>query len=267
MFKRIVTVVFIILLAAQFAYTQERPQYTQYIFNNYLLNPALGGIENYVDVKVGHRDQWAGLDGAPTTSFFSVHWALGDNYLWKNPLSLPEIGEDPMHKNYMQNYMSSPAHHGVGFVAVKDKTGPVSRIGAGITYAYHLQLSGINNLSVGVYGGASRVALDVDALVLESQSDAALPNYRFAQIKPDLGVGAWFYGARFFAGVALQQVLPQKLAFIYDNRTSSRKIAPHLFLTSGYKLFWDDYVSIIPSFMLKHIQGIPVSLDVNLKAS
>jgi len=36
---------------------QQRPHYTQYILNNYILNPALSGIENYTDVKFRMRDQ------------------------------------------------------------------------------------------------------------------------------------------------------------------------------------------------------------------
>ena len=46
-------------------HAQQRPQYTQYILNNYILNPALSGIENYTDVKISGRDQWVGLGGAP----------------------------------------------------------------------------------------------------------------------------------------------------------------------------------------------------------
>jgi hypothetical protein len=89
---------------------QQRPQYTQYIFNNYLLNPALSGIENYVDFKAGFRKQWSGIDDAPQTTFASAHWNLGRDYLWKNPLSMPEDSDDPMSRNYMQNYTASPSH-------------------------------------------------------------------------------------------------------------------------------------------------------------
>jgi hypothetical protein len=32
------------------------------------LNPAVTGIENYTDVKLGHRSQWTGLEGAPVTA-------------------------------------------------------------------------------------------------------------------------------------------------------------------------------------------------------
>ena len=34
-----------------FSYGQGRPRTSQYIFNNYLFNPAVSGIDNYIDVK------------------------------------------------------------------------------------------------------------------------------------------------------------------------------------------------------------------------
>lgn len=246
---------------------QQRPQYTQYIFNNYLLNPALSGIENYADVRVGHRAQWAGLENAPTTSFLSAHWALGDDYLWKNPLSLPEIGDDPMRENYMQNYMSSPAHHGIGLMAVTDKAGAISRIDAGLTYAYHLQLSGKYNLSVGVYGGLSRIALDKNAIKFENENDPVLANITATQFTPDLGMGVWFYGARFFAGIAAQQIIPQRLSLSTSANQKDGKSVPHVFLTSGYKIFWDESIYAMPSFMVKQVPGLPISLDMNVKVS
>ncbi|HEX4850124.1 MAG TPA: type IX secretion system membrane protein PorP/SprF, partial [Puia sp.] len=43
---------------------QQQPYYTQYILNNFILNPALAGIENYWDCKVSYRNQWVGLNGA-----------------------------------------------------------------------------------------------------------------------------------------------------------------------------------------------------------
>ena len=246
-------------------WAQQRPHYTQYIFNNYLLNPALSGIENYTDIKLGHRSQWSGIENAPKTSFFSAHWNLNGDYLWRNPLSLPEKGDDPMSRSYTQNYTSSPAHHGVGLMAVTDKTGPISRIDAGLSYAYHLQLSGAKNLSVGVYAGLSRIALDVSAITLENSADPALATVVESQFKPDVAIGVWYYGARFFAGGSVQQVIPQKLSFSASANYNSGKSVPHFFLTSGYKLFIDDEIAAIPSVMLRKVNPMPLSLDANLK--
>jgi len=70
---------------------QQRPHYTQYILNNYILNPALSGIENYVDVKFSVRDQWVGLSGAPKTTYF---------FLFKVPLEKKIIEPVLLHFRY-----------------------------------------------------------------------------------------------------------------------------------------------------------------------
>jgi type IX secretion system PorP/SprF family membrane protein len=246
---------------------QQRPQYTQYIFNNYLLNPALSGIENYVDFKAGFRKQWSGIDDAPQTTFASAHWNLGDDYLWKNPLSMPEDSDDPMSRNYMQNYTASPSHSGMGATLVLDKAGPISRLDANVTYAYHLQLTGTLNLSVGAAVGLTRISLDVNALSLEDPNDPALNNTITSQTKPDLSIGTWIYGASFFAGASVQQILPQRLAFTSDPNYRSGKEVPHLFVTGGYRVFIAEYISAIPSVMIKYVNPAPLSVDLNMKVA
>jgi len=258
--------VIIILAFVSFsARAQQRPQYTQYVYNNFLLNPALSGIENYVDLKLGYRKQWSGITNAPQTSFVTANWNLGSDYLWKNALSLPDRGDDPMSRNYMQNYTSSPSHHGMGIVAVLDKTGPLSRLDANVTYAYHLQLNDALNLSVGAAVGLTRIALDVNALLLENPNDPALYNTTISQVKPDVGLGVWLYGARFFAGISAQQLIPQNLSFTSDPNYTSGKEVAHYFITAGYKIFLDDEIAAIPSIMVKQVSPVPLSVDANLK--
>lgn len=248
-------------------FAQQRPQYTQYIFNNFLLNPAISGIENYTDVKVGYRKQWAGIDDAPKTSFITANWKLGDDYLWRSALSLPDNGDDPMSRNYMQNYMSSPSHHGMGVTAVMDKAGALSRLDANLTYAYHLQLSNQLNLSVGIAGGLSRIALDVNALQFDVQNDAAVRNTIISQVKPDLGLGIWLYGARFFAGASVQQILPQKLKLTESAGMNMGTQVAHFFLTTGYRFLVSDEIAATPSIMVKQISSVPASVDANLKVA
>jgi type IX secretion system PorP/SprF family membrane protein len=246
-------------------YAQQRPQYSQYLLNSYLLNPALSGIENYTDVKLGYRQQWAGLQDAPKTAFLSAHWALGDEYLWANALSFEGDGNDPRSRSYTQNYTASPAHHGLGFLAVSDKAGQLSTTTFDVSYAYHMQLNNKLNLSLGVAGGLSRVAIDINALLLENPHDPALNNAADAQLLPDLSVGMWLYGANFFSGLSVQQILPQKLSFSGDEQYNTGKQVAHIFLNSGYKFYLAEDLNVTPSVLFKYIPHVPLSVDVNVK--
>lgn len=244
---------------------QQRPQYTQYIFNNYLLNPALSGIENYVDVKAGYRHQWTGIPNSPETIFATVNFNLGKDYLWKNALSLAEDDKDPMSRNYMQNYTASPPHHGVGITMVSDKTGPISRLDANLTYAYHLKMGDRLNLSTGIALGISRINLNLSDLNFEDPNDPAINNTIISQVKPDISLGVWLYGASFFVGASMQQVLPQSLSFTNNTVNSQAKERSHYFITTGYRFFAAEDISAIPSVMFKYVPNTPVSIDFNAK--
>src|SRR5688572_15485385 len=77
------------------AIAQQRSHYTQYILNNYILNPALSGIENYTDVKVSARDQWVGINGAPRTAYFTIHTPIGKKDYKTSATSFNVPGENP----------------------------------------------------------------------------------------------------------------------------------------------------------------------------
>ncbi|WP_188507321.1 type IX secretion system membrane protein PorP/SprF [Parapedobacter pyrenivorans] len=52
MYTRSTYIFLLFLCTASLVWAQQRPQYTQYIFNGFLMNPAVAGIERYVDVKL-----------------------------------------------------------------------------------------------------------------------------------------------------------------------------------------------------------------------
>lgn len=260
-------VFFMFLCVCQFALAQQRPQYTQYILNNFILNPAISGIENYIDVKAGYRSQWQGLEGAPVTSYISIHAPLGKNFLYGTSTSVPQGGgSNPNNRSYLQNYMASEPHHGVGFTVVSDKAGPISRTDLNLTYAYHIGITEQVNVSLGVAAGMSKIYLDRSRITLENPGDQAIGTGNYDQLKPDLSAGLWLYGPRYFAGVSAQQLIKSPIGFSDDPATydQGRKV-PHVFITAGYKVYLGDDFAAIPSALVKFVSPVPVSVDVNLK--
>ena len=93
---------------------QQRPHYTQYILNNYILNPALSGIENYTDIKLSVRDQWVGLKGAPKTTYFSIQAPIGKSDYRTSSTSFEVPGQNPRGRYYWENYTAAEPPHGIG---------------------------------------------------------------------------------------------------------------------------------------------------------
>lgn len=259
-------ILLLVLIACLSVKAQQKPQYTQYIFNGFLLNPALAGIENYIDLKLGYRNQWQGLDGAPVTSFISINAPLGKEFLYGNANSFGGQGNNPLNRSYKQNYMAAEPHHGVGLQVANDKAGPFSRTDFSASYAYHLGLAAQINLAVGVSAGFSQIKTDGSEIDTgNGETDRALSNIDESQIAPDLGAGVWLYGPAFFAGVSAQQLLSQKLRFSDEASVNEGKLEPHFFATAGYKIFLGEEIAVMPSVMAKYITSVPVSVDLNCK--
>lgn len=251
------------------ALAQQRPHYTQYILNNYILNPALTGIENYIDVKVSGRDQWVGLDGAPRTAYLTVHGPVGKKDLKTTATSFSVPGENPRGSAYWENYTASEPHHGVGLTVINDQTGLLSRFSGTVSYAYHLGLSSGMNLSAGFAGGISKISYDRSKATPNNPADPALGNADgiINKIRPDISAGLWLYSADYFVGLSAQQIIPQKITFA-DDAGYGGKLIPHLFATAGYRFLLNDDINVLPSVMLKYVTGSTdkMQFDLNTKA-
>src|SRR6201996_5290969 len=125
--KRALYLLILLVCSVRISMAQQLPQYTQYVFNNYLLNPAVSGIENYTDVKLGYRSQWTGLEGAPVTSYLTVNAPIGQNFVQGDATAFPASGgTNPYSRSFVSDYQASENHHGIGFTLVTDKAGPIT---------------------------------------------------------------------------------------------------------------------------------------------
>ena len=143
-------------------FAQQKPHYTQYILNQYIVNPALTGIENYTDIKLSHRHQWVGFSNdVPVTSYITLHAPIGKSDYRTTATSFEMNGENPRGKRYWEEYTAAAPHHGIGVQVINDQTGPLRNFTAYATYAYHLGLSPRTNLSAGFGAGINRYSIDI----------------------------------------------------------------------------------------------------------
>jgi type IX secretion system PorP/SprF family membrane protein len=255
---------------------QQQPYYTQYILNNFILNPALAGIENYWDCKVSYRNQWVGLNGAPTTLYLTINTPLGKTaYDYETPNTVPDLQAKNLGaKQFLMEYTAPPAHSGVGFTILNDKTGPLSRIAAYGSYAYHVPVGLKTSLSFGVSLGVQEVNVDVTAVDFGQANPvdpAVLGSGYLNKLEPDVNAGLWLSNKRFFVGLSAQQIVAVPINS--PNGTTSSggvelltgKLIPHSFLTAGYKILVSENINILPSVMISYVEPLPMGLDVNAK--
>lgn len=246
---------------------QQKPHYTQYILNNYIINPALTGIENYTDVKLSHRHQWVGFQDAPVTTYFTIHKPLGKQDDRTTATSFDIPGENPRGKSYWQDYTAAAPHHGIGMQVINDRTGPLNRFSAYATYAYHLGISSRTSIAAGFGAGVSNLSIAANKLdfVYTTVDPAVYTSNEINNLRPDFNAGVWVYSADYFLGLAAQQIIPSKIDFSNNTLTKQEgKFVPHLFLTAGYRFLLNDDFNLTPSTLVKYVSST-LNADFNVK--
>lgn len=247
---------------------QQLPHYTQYVLNNFIINPAVAGIENYTDVKISHRHQWVGIDGAPVTTYLTIHGPLKkDAYDRETATGFHASGENPRGKAYWQTYEKADPHAGIGFTVLNDRAGPLNRFAAFGTYSYHIGISSQTSIAAGISAGVQNTSLNAGKLFFDVPVDPAVAGSGYLnRLSADMNAGLWLYSANYFAGLSAQNIIPSKLKFSSDTvKVANGRLVPHMFLTAGYRFFVNDDITFLPSTLLKYVASTPVSFDINAK--
>jgi len=215
------------------AYAQQLPITSQYIFNDYLINPAVGGSEDYTPIALSIRSQWSGLKNAPETQFLSGHTKLGEKV-------------------------------GVGGYIINDQTGPVNEIGAQISYSYHLTITENSKLSFGIGGMFFNHSINRSKLNFDEPGDAALDNIGRNSISPDASFGILYYSKKYKIGLSVPQIFQSSM---YDKSTITKpnRLVRHYFLYGEYNFTINDNFDVQPSSLVKYVVAAPVQIDINVK--
>ena len=240
-----------LLLVAASALAQQEAQYSQYMNNNYLLNPGATGVEDYIDVKFSYRTQWVGLQGAPKTYYASINSSLGK---WRSTS-----------KRTLRD-LRRP-FHALGGLVYRDVTGPTSRTSAYVSYAYNLVLTPRLRAALGVSAGMQQFAVDGSQLQFFDPTTIAASD---ASRVVDGAVGLWLYSPSVYVGVSSTQLLANKLNFSYGPDqlgvgAPGNSLRRHYFFTGGVRLPISRDWSLVPSVLVKAVSPAPLSVDLNAK--
>lgn len=248
------------------ALAQQRPQHTQYFQNNYLLNPAVAGIENYTDLRSGYRSQWVGMEGAPATFYTSVQTALNknDRNVRRFKPGKPQSSPPAPVANKNNRFYVKP-HHGIGAIAMMDRSGLLSTFSFNLSYAYHLPLTSSINLSGGVSAGMLKQWIsrkDIDVITVD---DPFLAGESGNRNKLDVGLGLWLYSRDFYVGVSGMQLV-RSMNDVGSDGVPRAELQPHYYTTAGIRFQLTDELTFTPSVMAKMAAEGLSAVDVNAKA-
>ncbi|WP_310396755.1 type IX secretion system membrane protein PorP/SprF [Hymenobacter sp.] len=228
---------------------QQQAQYSQYMNNNYILNPGVAGTEDYIDLKFSHRRQWVGLEGAPQTYYVSAHSTVG-KVMSQKAKTLRD-----RHRSF----------HAVGGLVYRDVTGPTSRTGVYGSYAYNMAFTPKLRGALGVSLGGQQFAVDGAQLRFR---DPGEPLGSVSVWVPDAMLGAWVYSSTFYAGLSAGQLFGNLLDFNYSRlgpASANNRLLRHYFFTAGVRLPLTPDWALVPSVLIKSVRPAPLSADFNAK--
>jgi len=212
--------------ATSFVHAQQDPQYTQYMYNQNVINPAYAGTNDLLTVTSLYRQQWSGVNGAPETFTLAGSSPIGENV-------------------------------GVGLSFISDQLGPFKEQNVYGDFSYRLKTGKSTTLALGLKAGVSFYQLGEVQLL--DPSDVL--NETFSESNLNLGAGAFFYSDNYYVGFSVPNMLNS--THLDDNGRNIGSDTQHYFLTGGYVFDLSESVKFKPHFLVKGAFESPVSFDLN----
>lgn len=231
--KKLLSIAVIIsLLQVEFATAQQDPQYSQYMYNMIVVNPAYAGLKDGLAINLLYRNQWSGLDGAPETFTAAAHTPIGEKV-------------------------------GLGVSLIRDELGPVIETNAYADFSYTLDLGSNLQLALGVKAGATFHEIGLTSLELQDPSDPFF-SQNVSRTNPNVGTGAFLYSDTFYVGLSVPNLLNS--VHLDDNGLMFGSEVNHYFATAGYVFEPTDNLKLKPNVLVKSAFEAPTSFDLNLNA-
>lgn len=227
-FKTILSIVFICL--GWLAYGQQDPLYSQYMFNQSMINPAYTGVNDVFNATAITRRQWIGIEGAPVTHTLNASTSLLNNKL------------------------------GTGLIVVSDKFGVNLNTELQALFAYRIDLLNGKSISFGMQAGYINYTYDYSGLNPE-QNDQALQLADDQISSVNLGAGIYYRTNQYYVGFSVPRMLNTEAQDV--NGEKSTIYRRHFYISAGY--IFDQLIALKfkPSVLLKVVEGQPLSIDLN----
>jgi len=207
-------------------FAQQDMQYSQYIFNYLVVNPAYAGYKEAVNLQAFGRSQWAGVHGAP-----NVYSAVVD-------------GSATRENNV-----------GWGGQLVNETRGATNLFSMFGTYAYRLRLNQRDDrLAFGLSAGVTQWQIDRSKLIHNDPTNPYIDHFR-PEWRPDFRFGVFYSNPFFYAGASVTN--------LFANFSSAQKV-PHLYVSAGGLVTLSDKVILKPSFLWREDFNGPGNVDINV---
>ena len=229
-------IILILIAVSGITYAQQDAQYSQYMYNTIVVNPAYAGSRETMSIFGLHRTQWVGLDGAPVTSNFSIH----------TPINGSNVG--------------------LGLSIINDKIGPSDENNIAIDFSYTINTSERYKLSFGLKATANLLNIDFTKLNQYDQNDYVFDTNVDNMFSPNIGVGVYFHSDNTYFGLSAPNLLETIHFDRYADIGANSNVAKekiHYYFIAGHVFDLSADVKFKPSLLTKLVEGAPLQVDLS----
>lgn len=215
------------------AFAQQKPMYSQYMFNMLNINPAYAGSRGAMSAVALYRNQWVGFPGAPRTTTFSFDMPIQNRKV------------------------------GLGMQLYDDRVGIERTTGFNAIYAFRFQFAGSGTLSLGLQAGLLNYQANYTEVNTYLPNDPAFSS-NVRGILPAFAAGVYYNSDKFYVGFSTPALLRTKIK--YNNAAEIASVTSrdlHLYLASGTVFDLNPDLALKPSILVKAVSGAPVEVDIN----
>lgn len=224
-------ILFLLLLICAGYKGQSDALYSQYMFNQFTVNPAYAGSRDALSSVLLYRNQWTGVQDAPKTINFSSH----------TPFRMKNTA--------------------LGVNVMMDQIGPTTIQSLQGTYAYHIKTN-YGDLSMGLRSGF--ISLRSNESLLNFYNDQYETNGLVNVIIPNIDFGMYFFTDVFYAGASVSHILEDDLILNNEqNNLLNFELQRYLSVASGGVVEINSNILWKPSTMVKFTPGFPINFDIN----
>ncbi len=212
---------------------QQDALYSQYMFNGLILNPAYAGSRDLASMTLINRWQWTGIEEAPRSFMLGFHTPTPDR------------------------------RHGLGLGLLHDKIWVLNNTVLDLNYAYRIPIKKAT-LALGLRGGFQYYTADFSQIPVKQGGDPVFEGNGFRRLIPTTGAGIYFQSETFYLGASTPNFLKGRLYTfeMYDLSYAERH--PHFYFTGGMVIKASEDFRVRYSALLRYVQGVPLSADLNL---
>ena len=215
-------------------HAQQQPHNTQ--FMNYKLgyNPGFAGSQESPCVTCIYRQQWVGLNGAPSMAIASFNMPLNNQRV------------------------------GIGANLYRHTIGITTMYNMDMAYSYRVRL-GRGMLGLGVQGSLRSMEHDFQKTTATQpkEQDGSIPGGTRDKFLFNFGTGLYYNTDQFYIGLSAPRLLENNIDYADSDVIISREVQ-HIYMMGGLTLPLNENLALKPQALLKYASNAPLDFDANL---